>query len=212
MEIKAQTILVVSPHTDDAELACGGSIARWVAEGRDVKILHLSDTGNIFGSDHAAQIRQEALSAAAVLGVQNGAVEFGDFPTRYFLQFRQEILDLLIETKKSFRPNLVVGPGLVDSHQDHFAVAREINRAFKDISVLHFDTYWNMTHQDVTVVVEISTVDLEKKIQALGEYKSQSNRPYMRDGIAEAQAKIRGLPRGLDLAEAFSVSTLTLSL
>lgn len=212
MKHTARSILVVSPHTDDAELGCGASISRWVREGRDVKILHLSDAGNIFGPDHAAQIRQEALSAATVLGVQEGLVEFGDFPTRYFMQFRQEILDLLIETKKSFCPDLIVGPGLADAHQDHFAVAREVNRAFKDISVLHFDTYWNMTHQDVTVVSEISAVDLEKKIQALGEYKSQSNRPYMHDGLAEAQAKIRGLPRGFNLAEAFSISTLTLSL
>ena len=32
-------ILVVAPHCDDAELSMGGTVARFVSEGHDVKIL-----------------------------------------------------------------------------------------------------------------------------------------------------------------------------
>ncbi|MEE8174142.1 MAG: PIG-L family deacetylase, partial [Dehalococcoidia bacterium] len=32
----AATVMVVIPHPDDAEISCGGTVAKWVAEGRRV--------------------------------------------------------------------------------------------------------------------------------------------------------------------------------
>ena len=34
--IDPKTILVLAPHTDDGELGCGGSLARFAAEGKQV--------------------------------------------------------------------------------------------------------------------------------------------------------------------------------
>ena len=34
--ITPQRVLVMSPHTDDAELGCGGTMARWIEEGAEV--------------------------------------------------------------------------------------------------------------------------------------------------------------------------------
>ena len=38
----SDSILIISPHTDDAELGCGGSIAKFVEAGKDVHLLALS--------------------------------------------------------------------------------------------------------------------------------------------------------------------------
>ena len=35
-------ILVISPHTDDGELGCGGSIAKFIEEGNEVEYVALS--------------------------------------------------------------------------------------------------------------------------------------------------------------------------
>lgn len=35
-------VLVLAPHTDDAELGCGGSIAKFVEEGREVHVVSFS--------------------------------------------------------------------------------------------------------------------------------------------------------------------------
>ena len=35
-------ILIISPHTDDGELGCGGSIAKFIEEGNDVQYVALS--------------------------------------------------------------------------------------------------------------------------------------------------------------------------
>ena len=34
--ISPQRVLVMSPHTDDAELGCGGTMARWIGEGAEL--------------------------------------------------------------------------------------------------------------------------------------------------------------------------------
>ena len=35
-------MLIISPHTDDGELGCGGTIARFIHDGYDVKYVALS--------------------------------------------------------------------------------------------------------------------------------------------------------------------------
>ncbi|MCS7002904.1 MAG: PIG-L family deacetylase, partial [Dehalococcoidia bacterium] len=34
-----RSVLVVTAHPDDAEFGCGGSMAKWAAEGRDVTLV-----------------------------------------------------------------------------------------------------------------------------------------------------------------------------
>ena len=37
-----EKILILAPHTDDGELGCGGSIARFIEEGKDVYYVAFS--------------------------------------------------------------------------------------------------------------------------------------------------------------------------
>ncbi len=68
--------IVVTPHPDDSEIGCGGTIAKWIREG--AKVIYLlctnGDKGtsdNQMTSDRLASIRaEEQLKAAAVLGVE----------------------------------------------------------------------------------------------------------------------------------------------
>lgn len=203
---KPNCVLVVAPHADDAELGAGGSIRRWIEEDIDLHVVNLSDTSNINGGPFGETLRREAIAAAEQLGVPKDNVHFADFPLRFFFSKRQEILDYLIEKRKNLLPDLVVGPSLGDVHQDHGVVAREVERAFKGVTVLGFDTYWNMTVQKPELVLEISEKHLEAKLKALREYKSQSTRPYMQQDVILGQARMRGLPAGFEFAESFSLT------
>jgi LmbE family N-acetylglucosaminyl deacetylase len=77
MEETPQRILVVTPHPDDAEIWCGGTIARWIKEGAAVHYVLCTDGSK--GTDRAdinsqelAAIREkEQLDAARLLGVKN---------------------------------------------------------------------------------------------------------------------------------------------
>ena len=37
-----QTVLILAPHTDDAELGCGGTIARFLEEGKKIYVAAFS--------------------------------------------------------------------------------------------------------------------------------------------------------------------------
>lgn len=204
--LKPNRVLVIAPHADDAELGAGGSIRRWIMEGRDVYIINLSDTSSINGGAYGERLRIEAKAASEVLGVPKNNLKFADFPLRNFHSKRQEILDYLIQCKLNLSPNLVVAPGLGDTHQDHGVVAREVERAFKGTTVLGFDTYWNMTEQKPEFVFQISEEQFETKLKALREYKSQAGRPYMHHDVIRGQARMRGLPCGFEFAESFSLT------
>lgn len=205
-------ILVISPHTDDAELACGATIARWVEESAEVRILHLSDTRNVNGDAHGDLLRNEAVMAGERLGLGSNSLHFSSFPTRSFSSCRQEIMDFLVTQQALFEPTLVVGPNPSDSHQDHSVVAQEITRAFKEVSILRFDTFWNLVAQETDYVVEVHERHLAKKISAIEAYRSQQGRRYTDPQALLALARIRGLPRGFDLAESFSATQTSVPL
>lgn len=111
MSRQQERVLVVMAHPDDPEFACGGTIARWVDEGRYVGYLLL--TSGDKGSDDATMTRErlmeireaEQRAAARVLGVQevhflrypDGAL----FPT---LELRRQIVYHI----RRFRPDIVV--------------------------------------------------------------------------------------------------------
>ena len=77
MEETPQRVLVVTPHPDDAEIWCGGTLARWIKDGAEVHYLVCTDGGK--GTDNpeitpeelSATRGREQLDAAKVLGVKN---------------------------------------------------------------------------------------------------------------------------------------------
>lgn len=202
-------ILIVSPHTDDAELGAGGLIHRLTSEGKSVRILHLSDTTNVHGKAHGQRLREEAMRAAEVLGVSQNELQILDFPTRLFAEQRQRLLDRLIEINRVYNPDLVVCPGTSDRHQDHEVVASEVMRAFSAQSILGFDTHWNQRQQSPVVVVGLGRENLDAKIKAASCYESQKAKPYMAPEAIIGQARMRGISRGFEFAEAFEPIQIT---
>ena len=61
-------ILILSPHTDDGEYGCGGSIARFVLEGKDVFYVAFSTAEKSVPSEYPRDIlRSEVKEATRVL-------------------------------------------------------------------------------------------------------------------------------------------------
>ena len=140
MSEKFDKILVVSPHVDDGELGCGGSIAKFVEEGCEVFYLALSACEKSVPDGFPADtLRKEVLEATKVLGVPSENVFVLDFNVREFPQDRQKILDALIEYREKISPALVFAPSRLDFHQDHKTTAEEVVRAFKRTTILGFE-------------------------------------------------------------------------
>lgn len=201
-------ILILSPHTDDAELGCGGTIARLASEGEVIYVKVFADcsTSNSNGWDGPA-LRKECEAALSVLGVGKDYIEFLDFPVRNFLSERQRILDSLV--RMSFtNPKTVFIPCKQDKHQDHQVVSREAGRAFKHCTVLEYELLWNLPNMQTEYFVELSSANLEAKVKALSCYATQQNRSYFSHKFIVGLARARGVQSGLVFAESFQVERI----
>ena len=93
-------VLVLAPHTDDAELGCGGTVARLVEEGRDVHVamFSLCDKSlpeGFFTDD----LRRGFTVAMGELGVCEGSLHASGYAVREFPSLRQEILEDMVRLR-----------------------------------------------------------------------------------------------------------------
>ncbi len=199
-----QRILVLSPHTDDAELGCGGTIARFIAEEKEVHIAAFS----ICEESVPAHLPRDILlhewhQSTSVLGIKPENRHLFRYPVRYFPNHRQEILEHLIHFRDELKPDLVFLPSLQDLHQDHQTIAREGLRAFKGASILGYEIPWNNILFETRSFVYLEKNHVEKKQAALACYKSQSFRGYADPNFIFSLAKTRGIQIEIPYAEVF---------
>lgn len=118
-------LLVIAVHPDDAELGCGGTIAKHVAMSRKVGIVDL--TRGELGSRGSAEIRdREAADAAEILGLavrENLRMRDGFFRNDEAHQLE------VIRAIRRYRPEILITNALFDRHPDHGRAGDLVNDA-----------------------------------------------------------------------------------
>jgi len=202
-------ILVLAPHTDDGELGAGGSIAKWIEQGKEVVYVAFSSCSNTPLEGFPKNILlTEVKAATKILGIEEKNLYTLEYEVRNFFKHRQEILDDMIKIKKSFDPQVVLIPSNNDLHQDHQIIYQEGIRAYKDRTVLSYEMPWNnLTFNNICFSC-LEERHMKKKKEALCEYKSQSKRKYLNERFIESQMRFRGVQVGVEFAEVFEVQRL----
>jgi len=219
-------VLVVVAHPDDAEFGCGGTVAKWVKEGKEVAYLIVTngDKGSEdqrMTSERLAKIRaEEQLNAARTLGVER--VEFLGYPDGELEDTRQVRRDVTAQIRR-LRPDLIVTQNphrtasLYASHRDHritggvvldcvYPLARD-HLSFPELLTQGLEPHkvrevYLIGWEDPDVVVDISdTIDL--KLKALGCHASQMGDFSRVDALVRDRAAQLGKPKGYAYAEAF---------
>lgn len=205
--LHSKNILILAPHTDDGELGCGAAIAKYIAQGKQVTYVAFSTCSQSLPEHLPADtLAAECRKATTALGIQN--LRLFDFEVRMLLFHRQEILEALIKLNQQLQPEVVFIPAQYDVHQDHQVVYAEGLRAFKNCNVLGYELPWNNFQFSPTYFEKISEHDLSKKLNALAEYHSQSQRKYMSPEFIRSLATVRGIQANTAFAEAFEVYRL----
>jgi LmbE family N-acetylglucosaminyl deacetylase len=225
MADRIDRVMVITAHPDDSEFGAGGTVAKFVKEGREVAYC-IATNGNKGSSDRTmtperlAAIRaEEQRNAARVLGVER--VSFLGYPDGEVEDTRDLRRDVSREIRR-FRPDLVIcqNPNrtynLGASHRDHrtvggvvidcvYPLARD-HLAFPEL-MPEFEPHkvrevyvmqWNEPH----IVNDISDV-IDLKLKALSCHASQFK------DFAAVEARVRqrsqelGAARGYAYAEAF---------
>jgi len=199
-------VLVLAPHTDDGEFGCGGTIARLVERGAEVRYVAFSiATKSLPPGFPPDTLAREVREATAEIGIPAGNLTVHDFEVRAFPDHRQEILELLIELWDEWRPDAVLQPSLHDIHQDHQVVAAEGLRAFKRTTVLGYEIPWNKFKFDYQAYVALERGHVERKIAALARYESQQHRNYANSAYIWSLAQSHGINVHREFAEVFEV-------
>lgn len=202
----SKTILILAPHTDDGEFGCGATIARYVSQGaRAVYAAFSAAEQSVLPHLPRDVLRTEVRKATSALGVAHDDCLVFDFEVRRFPEFRQKILDKMIELNRLYNPDVVFLPSVNDTHQDHQTIAQEGFRAFKRTTMLGYEVPWNNLDFRTSCFVDIEDIHLEKKIQAISMYESQNHRSYANDEFIRSLALTRGVQIGKRYAEAFEV-------
>ena len=203
---KFKNVYVLAPHTDDGELGAGGTIAKLIDNGANVYYFAFSTAEQSIPDGFPTNIlKTEVKNATQKLGIKKENVIIYNYEVRKLNYARQEILEDLIIRRKKLFPDLVLMPSLNDIHQDHSTIAEEGLRAFKGTTVLGYELIWNNLTFDTTSFVKLDKKYIQKKVDALKEYKSQGMRDYMSEEFIFALAKTRGVQIGAKYAESFEV-------
>ncbi len=211
--IDPRRILVLAPHTDDAELGCGGSMARWVEEGREVYVAAFSTAeASLPEGSQAGRLADECRAALDVLGIPEPRRHIFDFPVRELGYHRQEVLEILVRLGREIQPDWVVVPSGADLHQDHQVVYHEGLRAYKHLTLLGYELPWNHITFSASAFVTLEERHLDAKWAALTRYGSQLelSRPYFTRDYVFSIASVRGLQVKAPWAEAFELIRITL--
>lgn len=108
-------ILVLAAHPDDAELGCGGTIAKHVSLGHKVGVVDF--TKGELGTRGTPQTRdEEAAESARILGLsarENLGLKDG------FFQNDKENQIAVIRAIRKYRPEIVLANAIYDRHPDH---------------------------------------------------------------------------------------------
>jgi LmbE family N-acetylglucosaminyl deacetylase len=199
-------ILVLAPHTDDGELGCGGTIAKFVDDGKEVYYAAFSVAEKSVPEGFPKNTLEiELKKATKILGILRKNLYIYRYEVRTFSYHRQEILEDIISLRNELNPDLILMPCLNDLHQDHKVIAEEGLRAFKKSSILGYEQPWNNVTFNTLSFVQLEKCHIDKKVIALKCYETQKYRTYLNETFLISLAITRGTQIGVEYAETFEV-------
>ena len=227
MDESPKKVLVITPHPDDADFWCSGTIAKWLGDGARVRYVLCTDGGkgttdpDISSADLSKIREKEQADAVEALGVQelvmlhypDGSLEDDDeFRRELVRQIRQVQPDVVL-CPEPYRKNLAW-------HRDHriagqvaldavFPCARDhlhFVELWRDEGLEPHKTpailFWGTEKADTTIDISGS---LGAKIKAIAAHKSQMDgrNPKEIEDYVRARAKIEEGGSGMEYIEEF---------
>lgn len=173
-------LMFFAAHADDLELSCGGTIARYAAQGLAVGMVEL--TRGEMGTRGTPEIRRrEAEEGARILGARfRKQLDFGDGGLR---SGREEELQL-VDVIRRHQPGVIFAPWPDERHPDHVRTGRIVTDAafYAGLRALERDfpafrpqvTAYYMQNYVLhpTFVVDVSDA-WKTKMKAIDAFKSQ---------------------------------------
>ncbi len=201
MTFFGESVCFIGAHPDDIELGCGALIAD-IVDQTNVICLTLSDNQK---NPELQNLVEEHQASMSILGVKPENVLLHDFTTRRFQAARQEILEVLLDIKKKYHPEVVFVHTSQDIHQDHQTATQEALRAFRGTTLLGFDVLRSSYGFFPDFLVEVSEEGVRRKVEALKAYTTYADKYYFDEDIIHSTAIRHGALAERPFAEGFDI-------
>lgn len=198
-------ILCLGAHVDDGEFGCGGTLARFIAEGKEVYYATFSFAEKSLIEGFAGDsTRKEILAASSVLGLNKNNLITFDYEVRNFDNSRQDILEDIVKLNKQLKPDLILTHNTQDTHQDHEVICKESFRAFKQTSsIFGYESFKNNRRFNADIYVKLLDKYIDIKLKAIQCYKSQIVKEENSVFVVKQAAIVRGASIKCKYAECF---------
>jgi len=217
------TVLAIVAHPDDAEITCGGTLAKYCKKGHEVYICHVTDgsKGSLeHSSEEIAKIRrEESIESAKVIGANSIWGGFIDGEVVLDLKSRIKMIDII----RKVNPDIIFTHSPNDYHSDHINISRLVFEATYLVGIKLWKTEYESTDK-VPILYYMDNVagidfipseyvdiseTIDEKVKMMSKMKSQlSFLRKMHDTDAEefikTVARYRGFQSGVTYAEAFT--------
>ena len=211
-------ILAIGAHLDDIEIACGGTLAKAIRAGHQVKALIMSKSGYTNKEGRMQRSNEvaveEGLNALHTLGIQD--IEVLDFPTKD-IPFASDVVNAIDVRMAAYQPDVIFTHHPFDTHQAHEGVAKASIAAARRMNTVFF--YEPITPSGRSYVafrpqmyVDI-TDTVDQKVASLKCHVSEYNKFGAEDWVEGVRCRcgFRGYEIGTKFAEAFEVLRLEMS-
>lgn len=227
MDESPKKVLVITPHPDDADFWCSGTIAKWLGDGATVRYVLCTDGGkgttdpNISSADLSKLREQEQADAVEVLGVQelvllhhpDGSLEDDDELRRELVRQIRQVQPDVVLCPEPYRKNLAW-------HRDHriagqvaldavFPCARDhlhFVELWRDEGLEPHKTptmlFWGTENADTTIDI---TESMDAKVKAVAAHKSQMDGRSLKEieDFVRERAQVSEGGSGKEYVEAF---------
>jgi bacillithiol biosynthesis deacetylase BshB1 len=184
MSTKTQKLdlLAIAPHPDDAEVWCGGYLAKAVKQKYKVGVLDLT-RGELSSNGDLVTRAKETAAASKILGLSYRSN--GTIPDGRISSIDEKQLQIVVRKIRETKPTLILSPYFVERHPDHVETSRLVDRAVFFAALRKYGAKLGEAHTvsslvyyqlrsgfPPTFLVDISEV-YQVKLNAIKAFKSQ---------------------------------------
>ena len=221
-------VLAIGCHPDDLEIGCGGTLARYAAQGHNVTMCHVANGSlghAVIMPEELCRLRpEEAKKAGRVIGASE--VINMDVPDLEVNSYNEVTVRKMVDIIRYSKPDIIITHSPDDYMKDHLEVNKLVYDASFSSSVPHLLTR-NAVYGSIVPVYFMDTLagvnflpteyvditdTLDIKLQALDCHESQIKWMKEHDEIdfldfVKTVSKFRGLQCGKAFAEGFRQCT-----
>jgi LmbE family N-acetylglucosaminyl deacetylase len=193
-------VVFVSPHPDDVEFACFGTLLKHKERGDRIIYLAVSECSDLPRNKNLASESRKVIEF-----IKPFREIRLDLPNRrvYDTENRETLRKALEDIRDSNDVAMIYSPWQGDINQDHRATAEEVIRVFRYNTILQFEITHSCPGFTPNYYEEISEEHRAKKMEIIQFFKSQMEKSYATPRWIEGVMLFRGLESGVKYAEAF---------